>query len=60
MNTTENAQDAAKKMNDKRISSVLIVDKNKSSEEPVGIVTERTLSTAYALQGHASRDCRTK
>ena len=29
----ENAQDAAKKMNDKRISSVLVVDRTKSDEQ---------------------------
>ena len=34
---------AAQKMNDKRISSVLVVDGDKQSGEPIGIVTERDL-----------------
>lgn len=40
---TENAQAAAKKMTDKRISSVLVIDGSKSRKDPAGIVTERDL-----------------
>src|ERR671931_1011435 len=36
------AQEAAKKMRDKNISSLLVVD-NKNSDKPIGIVTERDL-----------------
>jgi CBS domain-containing protein len=53
---TENAQKAAKKMNDKRISSVLVVDKNKNEEEPVGIVTEKDLVNRICATGTSSKD----
>jgi CBS domain-containing protein len=53
---TENAQKAAKKMNDKRISSVLVVDKNKNEEEPVGIVTEKDLVNRICATGISSKD----
>jgi CBS domain-containing protein len=53
---TENAQKAAKKMNDKRISSVLVVDKNKNEEEPVGIVTEKDLVNRICAAGTSSKD----
>jgi CBS domain-containing protein len=51
LDITGNAQDAAKKMNDKRISSVLIIDENKNGEEPVGIVTERDLVNRICAAG---------
>ena len=53
---TENAQKAAKKMNAKRISSVLVVDKNKNEEEPVGIVTEKDLVNRICATGTSSKD----
>jgi CBS domain-containing protein len=54
---TENAQKAAKKMNEKRISSVLVVDKNKNEgKEPVGIVTERDLVNRICATGTSSKD----
>lgn len=53
---TENAQEAAKRMNDKRISSILVVDKNKSEGEPVGIVTERDLVSRICAAGTSSRE----
>jgi CBS domain-containing protein len=52
---TENAQEAAKKMNDKRISSVLVTDKNKK-EEPIGIVTERDLVNRICAAGTSSKE----
>ena len=52
---TENAQEVAKKMNHKRISSVLVIDKNKSEEEPVGIITERDLVDRICTTGASSR-----
>jgi CBS domain-containing protein len=45
IDVTQNAQEVAKKMNEKRISSVLVVDKQNESKEPLGIVTERDLVT---------------
>jgi CBS domain-containing protein len=52
---TENAQTAAKKMKDKRISSVLVIDRAKS-EEPVGIVTERDLVRRICAEGTSSKE----
>ncbi|MDQ3848083.1 MAG: CBS domain-containing protein [Thermoproteota archaeon] len=56
IDVTENAQDAAKKMNDKRISSVLVVDKAKESKEPIGIVTERDLVIRVCAAGMNSKE----
>jgi CBS domain-containing protein len=56
IDVTENAQQAAKRMNDKRISSVLVVDKDKKSEEPIGIVTERDLVNRVCAVGVSSKD----
>ncbi len=56
MDIAENAQAVAKKMNDKGISSILVVDKNKSSEEPVGIVTERDLVNRVCAAGTNARE----
>jgi|Tabmets5t2r1_1033131.scaffolds.fasta_scaffold00729_7 CBS domain-containing protein len=56
---TENAQKAAKKMKEKRISSLLVVDntkKNEKEEEPVGIVTERDLVNRVCAEGISSRE----
>ena len=54
IDVTENAQDAAKKMNDKRISSVLVVDRDKKTQEPIGIVTERDLVIRVCAAGTSS------
>jgi CBS domain-containing protein len=56
IDVTENAQDAAKKMNDKRISSVLVVDKAKENKEPIGIVTERDLVIRVCAAGMSSKE----
>jgi CBS domain-containing protein len=57
IDVTKNAQEAAKKMNDKQISSVLVVDgDNKKSEEPIGIVTERDLVIRVCAAGTSSKD----
>jgi CBS domain-containing protein len=56
IDVTENAQEAAKKMNDKRISSVLVVDGNKQSVEPIGIVTERDLVIRVCAAGTNSKE----
>jgi CBS domain-containing protein len=56
IDVTENAQDAAKKMNDKRISSVLVVDKAEENKEPIGIVTERDLVIRVCAAGINSKE----
>jgi len=56
IDVTENAQEAAKKMNDKRISSVLVVDGDKQSGEPIGIVTERDLVIRVCAVGTSSKE----
>jgi CBS domain-containing protein len=53
---TKNAQEAAKKMNDKRISSLLVVDGDNRNEEPLGIVTERDLVIRVCAAGTSSKD----
>jgi len=56
IDVTSNAQEAAKKMNDKRISSVLVIDRDNKSEEPIGIVTERDLVIRICAAGTSSKD----
>lgn len=53
---TKNAQEAAKKMNDKGISSVLVVEGDNKSKEPIGIVTERDLVIRVCAAGTNSKD----
>jgi CBS domain-containing protein len=55
IDTRETAQEAAKRMNDKRVSSVLVVDKNKG-DNPIGIVTERDLVIRICAAGTSSKD----
>jgi CBS domain-containing protein len=56
IDVTKNAQEAAKKMNEKRISSVLVVGGDNKSEEPIGIVTERDLVIRVCAAGTSSKD----
>ena len=56
IDVTKNAQEAAKKMNDKRISSLLVVEADSKSEEPIGIVTERDLVIRVCAAGTNSKD----
>ncbi len=56
IDVTKNAQEAAKKMNDKRISSLLVVDGDNKNEEPLGIVTERDLVIRVCAAGTSSKD----
>jgi signal-transduction protein with cAMP-binding, CBS, and nucleotidyltransferase domain len=56
IDVTENAQEAAKKMNDKRISSILVVDGDKQSREPIGIVTERDPAIRVCAAGTSSKE----
>ena len=57
---TENAQQVAKRMNDKRISSVLVMDMEKNNEEPIGIVTERDLVKHVCASGASSKEVRVR
>jgi CBS domain-containing protein len=56
IDVTQNAQEVAKKLNEKRISSVLVVDKKNESKEPIGIVTERDLVTRVCAAGTSSKE----
>ena len=56
IDATENAQQASKKMNDKRISSVLVIDRDKKGEEPLGIITERDLVKHVCASGISSKE----
>ena len=56
IDVTENAQQASKKMSDKRISSVLVIDGNKKGEEPIGIITERDLVKHVCASGISSKE----
>jgi CBS domain-containing protein len=56
IDVAENAQEAAKRMNGKKISSVLVVDSHKKSEEPIGIVTERDLVKRVCAAGINSKE----
>jgi CBS domain-containing protein len=56
IDVTENAQEAAKRMNGKRISSVLVVDSHKKNEQPIGIVTERDLVKRVCAAGINSKE----
>jgi CBS domain-containing protein len=52
----QNAQEVAKMMNEKRISSVLVVDKQNESNDPIGIVTERDLVIRVCAAGTSSKE----
>jgi CBS domain-containing protein len=56
IDVTENAQEAAKKMNHKQISSVLVIDRDEKRGEPIGIVTERDLVTRVCAAGRSSKE----
>ena len=57
IDATATAQEAAKKMNDKKISSVLVIDKNKKNkEDPIGIVTEKDLVARVCAAGISSKE----
>jgi signal-transduction protein with cAMP-binding, CBS, and nucleotidyltransferase domain len=50
---TDSVQEAAKKMRDKRISSLLVMD---SSYKPIGIITERDLVRKICANDSSSKD----
>ena len=56
IDVTENAQEAAKKMSHKRISSVLVIDRDEKRGEPIGIVTEKDLVIHVCAAGRSSKE----
>jgi len=52
------AQAAAKKMRDKKISSLIVLDNDERGGEPLGIVTERDLVLRICAEGTSSKDIR--
>ena len=56
IDVTQNAQEAAKKIDYKKISSLLVIDSIKRKEEPIGIVTERDLVSRICAAGGRSKD----
>jgi signal-transduction protein with cAMP-binding, CBS, and nucleotidyltransferase domain len=55
---SESAQGAAWKMREHKISSLVVLDKGKKGEDPVGIVTERDLVYRICAEGTSSKDVR--
>jgi CBS domain-containing protein len=53
---SDTAEQAAKKMRDMKIGSLFVVDKSKSEQQPVGIITERDLVRRVCAEGISSRD----
>jgi CBS domain-containing protein len=52
---SETAQNAAKKMRDKKIGSLFVIDKG-IGDQPVGIVTERDLVSRVCAEGLSAKD----
>jgi signal-transduction protein with cAMP-binding, CBS, and nucleotidyltransferase domain len=55
---SESAQGVAWKMREHKISSLVVLDKGKKGEDPVGIVTERDLVYRICAEGTSSKDVR--
>ena len=53
--TSSSAQEAAKKMRDKNVSSLLVIDDNKNNSKPIGIVTERDLVRKVCVNDASSK-----
>jgi signal-transduction protein with cAMP-binding, CBS, and nucleotidyltransferase domain len=53
--TSSSAQEAAKKMRDKNVSSLLVID-SRNNNKPVGIVTERDLSRKVCVNDGSSKN----
>ena len=56
IDVSDSAHAAAKKMRDKRISSVIVIDKGNKDAAPLGIVTERDLAYRICAEGASSKD----
>jgi CBS domain-containing protein len=52
---SSSAQEAAKKMRDKNVSSLLVIDNTNNNSKPVGIVTERDLVRKVCVNDASSK-----
>ena len=52
---SNSAQEAAKKMRDKNVSSLLVIDNNNNTNRPIGIVTERDLVRKVCVNDASSK-----
>ena len=52
---SDSAQEAAKKMRDKNISSLLVIDNANNNDKPIGIVTERDLVRKVCVNDASSK-----
>jgi CBS domain-containing protein len=52
---SDSAQEAAKKMRDKNVSSLLVIDDNNNTNRPLGIVTERDLVRKVCVNDASSK-----
>jgi CBS domain-containing protein len=52
---SNSAQEAAKKMKDKNVSSLLVIDNNNNTNRPIGIVTERDLVRKVCVNDASSK-----
>ena len=52
---SNSAQEAAKKMRDKNVSSLLVIDNNNNTSKPIGIVTERDLVRKVCVNDASSK-----
>jgi CBS domain-containing protein len=52
---SNSAQEAAKKMRDKNISSLLVIDNSNNNSKPIGIVTERDLVRKVCVNDASSK-----
>ncbi len=55
---SDSAHTAARKMRDKKVSSLVVLDKDKERNRPLGIVTERDLVHRVCAEGTSSKDVR--
>lgn len=55
IDVSETAEHAAKKMRDKKIASLFVVDKSKG-DQPIGVITERDLIHRVCADGLSSKD----
>src|SRR5690349_15200891 len=53
---SDTAEQAAKKMRDMKIGSLFVIDKSKSEQQPIGIITERDLVRRVCAEGISSKD----
>jgi CBS domain-containing protein len=60
IDVSESAQAAARKMREKKISSLVVIDKSKDEGEPLGIVTESDLVYRICAEGTSGKDIRVR